>query len=150
MEAIIRPARPGDLKAMVALLGRLFAIEVDFVIAPEKQRRGLSLLLDRSGSESCVLVAEAENRVVGMVSGQMLVSTAQGGLGLLVEDLIVAEAWRGRQIGRRLMERLETWARQNGADRMQLLADRENRPAIDFYGQLQWQPTQLICLRKMI
>ena len=31
---------------------------------------------------------------------------------------------------------------------MQLLADRTNHPALDFYRRQGWQHTQLICLRK--
>ena len=78
---------------LVALLRQLFAIEEDFRIDEERQRRGLAMLLDNP--QALILVAEAAGRVIGMCSGQLLVSTAEGGPALLVEDVVVAEGFRG-------------------------------------------------------
>jgi GNAT superfamily N-acetyltransferase len=65
-----------------------------------------------------------------------------------VEDLVVAEEERGRGIGRRLLDAIEAWARAEGAARLQLLADRENAPALAFYARLGWRSTRLIGLRR--
>ena len=43
----LRPATEADLDALTGLLGQLFAIETDFPIDPERQRRGLALLFER-------------------------------------------------------------------------------------------------------
>jgi GNAT superfamily N-acetyltransferase len=83
-----------------------------------------------------------------MASIQTLISTAEGGPVGLVEDVVVAKSWRGRGIGQNLLEALGDWARQHGLTRLQLLADRHNRNALDFYAKDGWQPTALICLRK--
>ncbi len=144
----IRPARSGDIDALVALLRILFSIEDDFDFDPARQRRGLEMILDHD--DAVVLVAEAENRVIGMCSGQLTISTAEGGAALLVEDVVVAEAWQGRGVGRRLMQALEQWARIKKVERLQLLADRNNRDALEFYTTLGWQSTELICLRTRI
>jgi GNAT superfamily N-acetyltransferase len=79
----------------------------------------------------------------------LLVSTAEGGLSLLVEDVVVQEQWRGRGVGRLLIEALSGWAKANKVSRLQLLADRNNIPALDFYRRLDWHTTELICLRAM-
>lgn len=100
-----------------------------------------------ANERGCVLVAEAEGRVVGMCTGQLLVSTAEGGLSLLVEDVVVEQQWRDRGVGRLLMTAVSDWARANKVSRLQLLADRNNMPALDFYQSLGWQTTELICLR---
>lgn len=142
----IRPARPDDLERLTALLGELFAIEADFRIDPARQRQGLRLLL--AASQACVLVAEADRMVVGMATGQLTISTAEGGLALLVEDVVVETAWRGKGIGRRLLAGLGDWAVAHDAHRLQLLADRNNETGLDFYRKLGWQGTALICLRK--
>jgi GNAT superfamily N-acetyltransferase len=138
----IRTAEPGDLDSLVSLLATLFAIEEDFVF---DERRGLALMLENE--RGCVLVAEAEGQVVGMCTGQLLVSTAEGGLSLLVEDVVVDEQWRGRGVGRLLIEAISDWARLEKVSRLQLLADRNNVPSLDFYRSLGWQTTELICLR---
>jgi GNAT superfamily N-acetyltransferase len=143
----IRPARTEDLDAMVALLGELFAIEPDFRFDPVKQRRGLALLIgDRL--RRVALVAESGAEVVGMVTGQLVVSTAEGAGSVLVEDMVVSGTERGRGVGRKLLRALEDWARDRGATRLQLLADRENQGALGFYGRLGWQGTRLVCLRR--
>jgi ribosomal protein S18 acetylase RimI-like enzyme len=141
----IRTAQPADLDSLVSLLAALFAIEEDFVFDELRQRRGLALMLENE--RSCVLVAEVEGQVIGMCTGQVMVSTAEGGLSLLVEDVVVDEQWRGRGVGRLLMEAISDWARANKVSRLQLLADRNNIPALGFYRSLGWHATELICLR---
>jgi ribosomal protein S18 acetylase RimI-like enzyme len=148
MDVKIRNARPDDLDALTALLGELFAIEADFSVDAPRQRRGLGLMLDGCGKHRCVKVAETDGRVAGMVTAQMLVSTAEGGLVALIEDMVVEGGLRGRGIGRLLMESMEAWAAEHGAGRLQLLADRTNFAALDFYDKIGWRPTRLICLRR--
>lgn len=142
----IRPAQAGDLSALCGLLGELFAIESDFRVDPARQERGLKLLL--ADGRARVLAAEAAGRVVGMCTGQLVVSTAEGGPAVLVEDLVIQADWRGRGLGRGLLAALEDWARSRGAARLQLLADRDNRGALDFYRRLGWRQTRLVCLRR--
>ncbi len=145
----IRPATLPDLDSLVELLRLLFAIEADFDFEPQRQRRGLALLLV-DPERASIMVAETEGKIVGMCSGQVLISTAEGGPALVVEDVVVQEAWRGHQIGRRLLEALEDWAAARGIRRLQLLADRNNTPAFNFYGRLGWRGTELVCLRRVL
>ena len=142
----IRPARPSDIDSLTLLLKALFAIEADFAFDETLQRHGLRLLLDNP--RACVLVAMTQGRVVGMCTGQLTISTAEGGPALLVEDVVVHEDWQGRGLGRRLMKKIGRWATDNRAHRLQLLADRNNRAGLEFYKKLGWQTTDLICLRK--
>jgi GNAT superfamily N-acetyltransferase len=85
-----------------------------------------------------------------MCSGQLLVSTAEGGFSLLVEDVVVDEKWRGRGVGRLMMEAISDYARGKNVRRLQLLADRNNTPALAFYHRLGWKGTELICLRAFV
>jgi ribosomal protein S18 acetylase RimI-like enzyme len=45
------------------------------------------------------------------------------------------------------MAALADWASRRGATRMQLLADMNNTPALDFYKRIGWRSTDLVCLR---
>ncbi len=140
----LRPAEAGDIEALIALLALLFEIEEDFQADADRQRRGLEMLLD--SPQGKILVAEGEGQVIGMCSGQLLISTAEGGLSLLMEDLIVAARFRGHGAGRMLVEAMGEWAAGQGACRLQLLADRNNSEALAFYTGLGWQSTALVCL----
>lgn len=146
MNIVLRPAEPRDLHGLVSLLEALFAIEADFSFDAAKQRAGLAALLE--SPQACVMVAEQGGGVVGMASVQTVVSTAEGGPVGWVEDLVVAEGFRGRGIGKLLLEHLEAWAIENGLLRLQLLADRNNLPALAFYARQGWAETALIALRR--
>jgi len=143
----IRPASHSDIKDLVELLSELFSIEADFTFDAERQRHGLEMMLADTETR-CVLAAQAGNHVVGMCSVQIVISTAEGGPAGLVEDMVVRRQWRGRGIGRQLLRRAEAWAREKGIERLQLLADENNFPALAFYQERGWKRTQLICLRK--
>jgi len=120
----ISRAEPQDIPAMVGLLGDLFSIEQDFVVDPARQREGLRALLE-DPSRSLVLVARAagEEQALGMVTLQILVSTAEGGPVGLVEDLVIHPNWRGQGLG---------------------------APALGFYELQGWARTQMICLRQAL
>ena len=145
---MIRKARTEDITQLTDLLGQLFAIEKDFITDSMRQRRGLLLLLESERSE--ILIAEYRGRVVGMVVGQLMISTSEGAFSLLVEDLVVDRAYRGRGVGARLLESIGEWGYKRGADRMQLLADQHNGSALEFYGRQGWRRTGMICLRSYI
>lgn len=146
--AVIRPARPDDLDPLVDLLRMLFGIEADFDFDAARQRKGLAMLLAHEAA--VILVAEAAGQVIGMCSGQLTISTAEGGFSLLVEDVVVAGPWQGKGVGRELLAALEEWAEARKIGRLQLLADRNNVAALEFYRKLGWQSTELICQRRRI
>jgi len=148
MAVELRPATIADLDALSGLLAQLFAIEIDFAIDSDRQMRGLELLLNRP--DALILVAEEEGKVVGMGSLQTLISTAEGGVAGLIEDLVVDAESRGRGIGGRLLDALCEQARAKGMTRVQLLADRTNEPALTFYDSRGWQGTRMMMLRRQL
>lgn len=154
----IREARPEDLDDLVELLGLLFSLESDFTPDPERQREGLALMLGRNPmlgkAPRVVLVAvscdDGTGRVIGMATAQVVVSTAEGGPALLVEDVVVRPEARGRGVGKALITRIEAWGRRMGATRLQLLADKGNTGSHGFYEACGFSPTNLVCLRRLI
>lgn len=143
---MIRSAKREDLDELMLLLQQLFGIEEDFDFDAARQRKGLELLLD--STSSVIMVAEEQHSVIGMGTAQLVISTAEGGPSLLVEDLMVNPSWQNQGIGSKLLQALDDWGAGRGARRMQLLADQTNSPALAFYHHEGWQQTQLICLRK--
>lgn len=144
----IRTAKPSDIPQLVALLKVLFSIEADFAFDQNKQGRGLTLLL--KSEKDCILVAQlqSDNKILGMCTVQTLLSTAEGGAVGLLEDLVVAADFRRQGIAEKLIAGAVDWAEVKGLKRLQLLADKNNRSALDFYEKQGWQSTQLVCLRK--
>ena len=150
MAIIIRDAAFTDIDGMLPLLEQLFAIEADFNFDPEVQARGLRLMLDGCGKHRSVKVAWEDDRIIGMCTAQIRISTAQGKLSAVVEDLVVDTDFRGLGIGGRLLGAIEDWARARGISTLSLLADRNNKTGLDFYAAANWKSTDLVCLTKAL
>jgi GNAT superfamily N-acetyltransferase len=144
----ISPATAADVPELIELLEILFSIEQDFHPDADAQRRGLESLLARP-EQGCILAArDGEAGVVGMVSAQLVISTASGAPSAWIEDVVIRPSWRSGGLGRHLLDAARDWALAHGARRMQLLVDADNVPALGFYRHLGWQPTRLFAWRK--
>jgi len=143
----VRRGTKADVPVLLPLIADLFSREPDFRIDAAKQAAGLDLILG-SPDRSVVLVAESAGRVIGMVTGQLVASTSEGAWSVLLEDMVVSEAWRGRGVGRSLVAELEAWGKARGAKRLQLVADGNNHPALAFYRSLGFSDTSLVARMK--
>lgn len=126
MNITIDFATAADLEALADLLAELFALESDFRPERRKQLRGLRLILDNPQIGQ-LFVLRVDQEVAAMGNALITVSTAEGRPVLLLEDVIVSAAWRGRGLGRRLVEHVLDWAASAGMPRATLLADCEKR-----------------------
>lgn len=141
----IKSATHNDINQLLPLLEQLFSIEKDFSFNEARQRKGLSLLLDGCGKHRAVKVAWRDDKIVGMCTAQTRISTALGEICAVLEDLVVDKAFQRQGIGTALLSAMERWATTMGISRLSLLADLENKTALDFYSQHRFSPTQLIC-----
>ncbi len=140
---VIENASTEDIPALIALLAILFGIEADFQADVAKQTKGLSLLINHPENGVIKVAKNQEGQVMGMVSAQLVISTAQGSPSAWVEDMVIEEAYRGRGVGKTLLDEALLWAKAKGATRAQLLVDTENTPALGYYAHLGWETTQL-------
>lgn len=143
-------AQQNDIPALVALLNTLFNIEVDFESNSDKQAFALAMILNVPDRAIIKVARNEKLQVIGMVSSQLVISTAQGTPSAWVEDMVVDANYRGHGIGKALLAAAQDWAMQHGASRMQLLVDTANQPALDFYEHLGWETTQLNARRLML
>jgi GNAT superfamily N-acetyltransferase len=143
----ISSAVKSDLNKMVDLLQQLFSIEADFIADPVTQMQGLTLLLESESAE--IFVVRSDNdEVIAMATLQLVISTAEGGSVAWLEDVVVDSDYRGQGIGQKLLTYIFGWVENRGIKRVQLVADRDNRSALDFYNKLGWQKTHLTVLRR--
>lgn len=143
---IVRRAVPEDIPVLLDLLKQLFALEQDFSFDPDKQTKGLTQLIPCENS--CVFAAEQDGKVVGMCSVQTVISTAQGTRSGWIEDVVVSEKCRRNGVGSSLMAAVDSWAKENGITRLQLLMDSSNDSAYEFYRRHGWQEIHMKPLRK--
>lgn len=132
-----------DIPELVQLLNELFTIEKDLQPDAKHQVRGLSMLIEQPSLGVIKVARNSQGNVIGMVSAQLVISTAQGAPSAWVEDMVVNQQSRGTGVGRALLDEILQWAREKGATRAQLLVDSENEPALGYYAHLGWKTTQL-------
>lgn len=150
MDIIIKDARPVDIDQMLPLLAQLFAIEQDFQFNSGVQARGLRLMLDGCGKHRAVKVAWVNDTIVGMCTAQARISTAQGNISAVLDDLVVDREYRKKGIATLLLSAIEGWAVNKGIKSISLLADKDNQDGLDFYNKKEWKRTSLICLVKFL
>ena len=132
-----------DIPDLIKLLSVLFSIEKDFIPDFTKQQKGLALLIQNNANATIQVARDASGKVIGMVSAQLVISTAEGAASAWIEDMVVDAKYRGQGIGKQLLKYVRAWAKAKGATRAQLLVDITNTDAIAYYKQLNWEATQL-------
>jgi GNAT superfamily N-acetyltransferase len=125
-------ATVADVPYLCDLLALLFAQESEFAPDEDCQAKGLRLILDHpeTGRIHCALAGSA---IIGMVSVLFTVSTAEGGRAAWIEDMIVHPDWRGKEVGRHLLDHAIQDARAAGCLRLTLLTDADNAGGMRFY-----------------
>jgi GNAT superfamily N-acetyltransferase len=129
---VLDSARPQDVQDIVGLLGLLFSQEADFQPDPARQTRALTMILAQP-AVGCIFVARVAGRVVGMVNLLFLVSTAEGGRVIQLEDFVVHPDFRGQGLGRQLLAQVLAFAQREHFSRITLLTDAHNADAQRFY-----------------
>ncbi|MBU1683840.1 GNAT family N-acetyltransferase [Patescibacteria group bacterium] len=137
----IEKASKEDLPQMAKLLSVLFEIETDFTIDYEKQLAGIVQLFEYEGAD--LLVAKDKDNVVGMVTMQRLISSAEGGFVGQIEDLVVQAEYRKMGVGSRLINKMRSIAQEYSYKRIQLAADVDNKNALEFYNRRGFVKTHL-------
>lgn len=130
----IRRAEHRDAVAIAALLGEL-GYPTDMDAATGR----LGSLLSRQ--DYAVLVAEQDQRVVGLGSVHVLPLLHAGGSLGLITALVVSEAARGGGVGRQLALRIEEFARSQGCTRVIVTTANHRGTAHAFYEQIGYEHT---------
>jgi GNAT superfamily N-acetyltransferase len=147
MKIEISQAGHGDLDQLADLLAELFTLESDFHPDREKQLRGLRLILDNPALGK-LFVLRDQGRVAGMANVLVTLSTAEGCRVAVLEDVIIRSEYRGKGLGRLLLEHVLAWVKMKGMARVTLLADRGNKAALDFYRKLGFEHSHMVVLRR--
>ncbi|HVE98101.1 MAG TPA: GNAT family N-acetyltransferase [Mycobacteriales bacterium] len=132
---MIRPARDGDVPAMVALVRELAAYERaehEVELSEDALRRHLFGPAPRVFAH----VAEVDGQAVGLAIWFFSYSTWRGRHGVYLEDLYVQPAHRGAGHGKALLAALAAAAVANDCARVEWSVLDWNTPAIEFYRSL--------------
>ena len=143
----IEPATLEDLDDLTELVMDLFRLEEDFEPDRAKQEHGLKLILEQP-SKGRIFVLRSAHRIIAMVNLLFTISTAEGGMVLLLEDLIVHPNHRRQGYGGRLLEYVDLFALKRGFLRITLLTDRISRESQEFFAKHGFTASNMIPMRK--
>jgi GNAT superfamily N-acetyltransferase len=132
METRIRKATAGDTALILSFIQAL----AEFERAPnEVKATEADLLRDGFGPNPFYfcLIAEHDGRPAGFAFYFFNYSTWVGRPGIYVEDLFVLPEFRGRGIGKAMLQQVAAIAVEAGCQRLQLQVLDWNTPAIEFY-----------------
>ena len=146
---VIEPATEADLDELSEMLGELFAQESDFRPDKDKQLRGLRLIFEQP-SRGRVFVLRRDGAIVGMINLLFTISTAEGGFVILLEDLVVHDAFRGHGYGSQLLEYAINFAKQKKFLRITLLTDRPELRSQNFFKRHGFYESPMLPMRLLI
>ena len=131
----IEPATERDLPAVVRLVRHLAEYEkLAHVMVSSEDDFRKALFGPRTNAEA--LMAFADDAPVGFALYFYNFSTFLGKRGIYLEDLFVEPEYRGKGIGKALLQRLARIAKDEDCGRMEWSVLTWNQPSIDFYHRL--------------
>lgn len=145
-KTLIAPAILDDLPQLIQLLMELFEMESDFEPDSNKQEEGLKLILEHP-HRGRILVIRNESKIIGMVNMLFTISTAEGGLVLLLEDFIIHPMNRGQGYGKKLLTAVKEFAQQKDFKRITLLTDKISKESQNFFSKEGFQFSKMIPMR---
>jgi GNAT superfamily N-acetyltransferase len=122
-------ASPADAEVVAALM-----TEMGHPISIDHAHRYLGSIAGRPGT--IVFVAAVDDRVCGLVAGQLLSVLSDAQPVLMITALSVAAASQRSGAGRELVRRIESWGRENGAARVLVTTSTHRDSAHAFYERM--------------
>jgi GNAT superfamily N-acetyltransferase len=132
--AIVRPARPEELPALVELM-RAYHEHDRLSFHPERAGRSLGELMadPRLGA---VWTIASGSQAIGYLALTFGYSLECGGRDAFVDELFLLPAFRGQGAGTRALQRAIGWCTELGVRAIRLEVTRRNREALALYRRL--------------
>jgi len=147
-QPLIHEATLEDLPRLTELLAVHHGVDSD--CGRSKQiSDGVRFLLEHP-AQGFVFVAQKDGQVIGLISLIITISTAEGGLVLLVEDIVVARDCRNRGFGSMLLEHTARYAREKGFLRVTLLSQQCTETARRFFKKRGFADSEMIPMQLSI
>ncbi len=146
---IVEQATILDLPQLTDLLHDLFTMEADFQPDRTKQMRGLQLILEQP-NRGRIFVLRHNGMILGMINLLFTISTAEGGVVILLEDVIVHREHRHQGIGDKLLKKAVEYARAKNFLRITLLTDRLNDDSQRFFKRHGFFTSTMIPMRLIL
>lgn len=147
--ARVEPATIEDLPELVQLVEELMSDQEDFMPDRDAHQHGLSLILEQP-NRGRIFVLRNDDRIFGMVNLLFTISTAMGGLVILLEDFIIHPNHRGQGYGSMLLDYVVDFAEKKNFKRITLLTDKVGEEVQNFFKKEGFNHSHMVPMRKVI
>jgi GNAT superfamily N-acetyltransferase len=138
-----------DLPQLADLLVDLFQSEIDFKPDRSKHMRGIRLILENP-ARGRIFVVRQNGEILGMMNLLFTISTAEGGLVMILEDLVIKQDARGHGFGKMLLEHAIAYAKEKDFRRITLLTDKNETEAHKIFHQHGFLESSMIAMRLLL
>lgn len=145
----VEPATIEDLPELVGLVEELMQLQADFTPNPEAHECGLSMILEQP-NRGRIFVLRSESRIFGMVNLLFTISTAMGGMVIILEDFIIHPDYRGQGFGSKMIDYVVGFAENKGFKRITLLADKLGSDSQNFFQNQGFNFAHMVPMRRVI
>ena len=128
---ILRKIKNSDSAQIAKLLGQLGYPTVPTVVA--KRFKVLKTKFDQ------ILVVVDKGEAVGFVSAHLIPLIHEDGFLSRITALVVDEGYRGKGIGKKLVQKAEIWAKKQGAVKSEITSGAMRKKAHLFYEKMGYQ-----------
>jgi GNAT superfamily N-acetyltransferase len=137
-KVVIRQAAASDLAAVQRLNKELFRLSALHDPQLDEDwstgKAGRDYLTRRIAGDGICIVAELDGELIGYLAGTLKKPLSYRPLRAAeLENMLVAEAHRGRHVGRGLIEHFTTWCKTRQVSRVSVSAYAQNIDAVVFY-----------------
>lgn len=145
----ISTATTKDLHSLCDLLLLLMQQEADFTPNTPAHLKGLRMVIEHP-QMGCILKAEKDGQVIGMIGLLYSISTAIGAKTVTFEDFILSPEYRGKGYGQELFSAALKKAKEEQCHRVTLLTDKDNVSAQRFYNRNGLSTSAMIPFRSLL
>jgi GNAT superfamily N-acetyltransferase len=114
--------------------------------APDIQRRLTRLL---AHADYTAVVAESKGEVVGLIIVHLEHGLEYDAVDGRIMGLVVDDRWRGRGLGKHLMQHMERWCQERGAGRVLLTSANRRADAHRFYDAIGYERTGIRFMKRL-
>ena len=145
----IETATIDDLDELTTLVVELLDMQGDFTPIHQNQEHGLRLILE-SPNRGRIFALRNDTHIIGMVNLLFTISTAEGGMVIILEDFIIHPDHRGQGYGEALLEHVHSFAKDKNFKRITLLTDKFSPESQRFFAAHGYSSSEMVPMRKLV
>jgi len=146
----IETATIEDLDELTELVMELLELQGDFITPVRSvQEHGLRLILE-SPNRGRIFILRNDHAIIGMVNLLFTISTAVGGMVILLEDFIIHPSHRGQGFGTQLINHVRKFAKDKNFLRITLLTDKISTNSQNFFKAQGFNHSTLTPMRMIV